>query len=526
MPSDLVNALEAAVTRLVTLVSDDEELRSSVHRLALAVARATEPMPPPGETTLPVVPQAVGIDTFERGPESAAGVGAAASSETIDAANVPLAAAEPLPELTLGRRRPSVEPAAPPSPWRLTDSSEIDLGIVESRCRLKAEGARWAATRRRLISQGAIYSAEIAPKDADIISRAKALPDCFLWMCHPSGPSPTDLTLYENVACCFDNVADVLALVRRVQDKPELLRGEFEQCLDLLAEAQSALRVAVETIGGKPDSDQWLAYRWIKLVGTENQIFVPRYMRLDDPADPTRWSDLAARIDAVDSRIQEVLNREKQRHKSLSKIRHKASQMLESPDSAEANWSAIIPIIDDLVAGGLPPSNVELRELLVPVIETLPDALDLPKNVALVFREIDRYLATVLAPDAEAPAPPSATVAEVARLLRGRSMVLIGGERRPGSYEALKNAFQLQELFWIETREHETVSKCEPYIARPEVAVVVLAIRWSSHSHGEAQSFCDKYGKPFVRLPGGYNPNQVAMQILSQCSERLAADRR
>src|SRR5262249_32543970 len=63
----------------------------------------------------------------------------------------------------------------------------------------------------------------------------------------------------------------------------------------------------------------------------------------------------------------------------------------------------------------------------------------------------------------------------------------------------------------------------EPYVARPDVAVVVLAIRWSSHSFGEVKEFCDQYGKPLGRLPGGYNPNQVALQILGQCSERLRA---
>ena len=51
--------------------------------------------------------------------------------------------------------------------------------------------------------------------------------------------------------------------------------------------------------------------------------------------------------------------------------------------------------------------------------------------------------------------------------------------------------------------------------------VVALAIRWASHSFGDVRAFCDRHGKPLVRLPGGYNPNQVATQILAQCSERL-----
>jgi len=64
---------------------------------------------------------------------------------------------------------------------------------------------------------------------------------------------------------------------------------------------------------------------------------------------------------------------------------------------------------------------------------------------------------------------------------------------------------------------------CPSHIARPEVALVVLAIRWSSHSFGDVKLFCDKYGKPLVRLPAGYNSNQVAAQVLAQCSTRLGA---
>ena len=98
---------------------------------------------------------------------------------------------------------------------------------------------------------------------------------------------------------------------------------------------------------------------------------------------------------------------------------------------------------------------------------------------------------------------------------------MIGGDRRLFTQEALKTAFRLKELIWIETREHESIEGFEAYIARSDVILVLLAIRWSSHSYGEAKVFCDKYGKPLVRLPGGYNPNQVAFQIMNQCGERL-----
>ena len=87
--------------------------------------------------------------------------------------------------------------------------------------------------------------------------------------------------------------------------------------------------------------------------------------------------------------------------------------------------------------------------------------------------------------------------------------------------DALAQAFGLRELIWIETREHQTHAVFEPYVARDDVAAVVLAIRWSSHGFGEVKEFCDKYGKPLVRLPAGYSPNQVAYHLLRQVGDRL-----
>jgi hypothetical protein len=51
--------------------------------------------------------------------------------------------------------------------------------------------------------------------------------------------------------------------------------------------------------------------------------------------------------------------------------------------------------------------------------------------------------------------------------------------------------------------------------------VVLLAIRWSSHSYGGIREFCEAAGKPLVRLPGGYGTNRVAREIVEQASEAL-----
>lgn len=106
-------------------------------------------------------------------------------------------------------------------------------------------------------------------------------------------------------------------------------------------------------------------------------------------------------------------------------------------------------------------------------------------------------------------------------MLRGRTVVLIGGIKRPLAAESLTQAFDLKELVWVEGRD-QTYAEFEPYVARPDVAAVILAIRWSRHGFGEVKEFCEKYDKPLVRLPGGYSPNQVALHIVNQIGERLS----
>ncbi len=80
---------------------------------------------------------------------------------------------------------------------------------------------------------------------------------------------------------------------------------------------------------------------------------------------------------------------------------------------------------------------------------------------------------------------------------------------------------ELSELKWITSREHESLDVFEPDITHPSTDVVVLMIRWSSHSYGGDRKFCEEHGKLFARLPRGYSPNQLAVQVMGQVGDRL-----
>jgi hypothetical protein len=164
-----------------------------------------------------------------------------------------------------------------------------------------------------------------------------------------------------------------------------------------------------------------------------------------------------------------------------------------------------------------------VRDLLLPVADEIPDSLDLTKNVKIVLRELEQYLTSRPVKEETAISPMLAEeVRRAAEFLRGRTLVLIGGLKRPLAADALTSALQIKELIWVEGRD-QTYELFEPHVARNDVAAVILAIRWSRHGFGEVKAFCDKYEKPLVRLPGGYSPNQVAYHIVSQVGERLGA---
>ena len=61
--------------------------------------------------------------------------------------------------------------------------------------------------------------------------------------------------------------------------------------------------------------------------------------------------------------------------------------------SSDEHWLALINVVDEIVRDGVPPSNREIRELLLPVIDELPALDEIPSGFRLVLREIDRFLA-------------------------------------------------------------------------------------------------------------------------------------
>jgi hypothetical protein len=404
----------------------------------------------------------------------------------------------------------------------LVQVADRDLLDIAERCTLKAQAAREMADWSRS-SRDETARARHKRQVEGLIAQARAVPDCYLFL-NTRELTSNDPAAFDTVAGCFDATAAIVALLHDIvmdADAPNL-----EQAMALAAEAQSALLHAVRATTYLNDKDQLRVFYWLRDTGEERRIFVQRYMRKNDVADPQRWPDLQRRIEGLADSVRNMQTRKLTKQHMMNKLRYHAKLIQSSPEADHAHdWDATLTAVEAMSKAGTPPSDVDIRGALLPIIESMPENVELTPSMALVVREIDHYLSTS---PAQADASPnnkpeamSDDVKRVATWLKGKSVLMIGGDKRPEPARALQTMFGLKELIWPETESHQSHYVFEPYIARSEVAIVLLAIRWASHGFSEVKALCDEHAKPLVRLRAGYNPNEVARQIVAQASNRL-----
>lgn len=410
--------------------------------------------------------------------------------------------------------------AAPVSRRRVSD-----LEPLARRMDLKADSCSWAVRRYDELVAGNGFD-PVKAEYEEIRGRAGTMQPCFLWMIHPDSQSigRDDWIRLEG---CYRACAEVLKTILEFPDayesEPELLK--------LLGETQSAIRAGMAACGAMPqwiDLDQQQVFEWCKAEGEVKRLFNP-YLGLDRLADPSLHGGMLARARKLHSDLKERKESVRERRRGLNTIRYHIEQLEDGAENTEHHWARIAEGVEMTLRGGAPPSLPELVDAIVPVADDVPEHILDHRGVRQVMRFVDQRLS---ASEARDPSPAltarTATpqVLLVREALRGSRVVLIGGEQRTHSKEVLEREFELAALEWPTSEEHQSISSFEPVIARSDTKLVIVMIRWASHSFEGVQEICRKYGKAFVRLPGGYNPSQVAHQIVEQASAQLGIQAR
>lgn len=277
---------------------EDRKLLEAISTLVEEVAELTADRP-----RLAAAVHTIAGHLFER---TAPEVGSLPPSDPVTAK--PVEGSAELPRLsrtvTPAVHRPQLSAATCENPKpRYSDVTDDDLSLMTTRCRLKAEGTLWALEREERLRDGADFHEEIRPSDQEIIQRAKQLPNCFLWMNQPRDDIWKQAGDFDVIADCFDALAESLAALDMSLDAgtPE----QFLEAVNLTAEAQSCLRTAVNRVENYPDSDQQMAYHWLRNRASQDRFYIARFMKISDPAEPDNAEAIMTKAQAIQTVLTE-----------------------------------------------------------------------------------------------------------------------------------------------------------------------------------------------------------------------------
>lgn len=209
----------------------------------------------------------------------------------------------------------------------------------------------------------------------------------------------------------------------------------------------------------------------------------------------------------------------------MNALRFQLGKLAQGSVDHEEPWAKLAVLVREALESPSKGESVDLRRRLEQFAQRIPERR-LPDDLFGLSRELER----VAKSGAHKPAPPKGpltAVEEVRALLRGRVILVIGGDPRREHQQKLRETFELSDVLWPPTSERNpTIAVFEPLVARPEVALVLLLIKLNRHGvTEELPALCERHGKPVVRLTAGYNPEQVAAQIQKQVGKRLADGR-
>lgn len=382
----------------------------------------------------------------------------------------------------------------------LSPSIISELGKIAEHLQLEARASRFVTSVRLAAPEASEHSVKSYIKEAKGVG-------VNLWMCRPTFTPPKNTAVLCRLAHCYDATAAAITLLLDAFKLNLNNSVSVEDCLAALAQAMVYLRLTVSQVSTACDKEQLALHKLLRQIGGTASLYLP--LRNVDCLPPTA-EEIAALKDKI-VEMQERLAKGQFYDKQLGILR----QQLDAMPTDVTQWIVVSKQVSRLVKNGMKASSTLIRDILLPVFESIPASDRYDAHFQAVIHAIDDYLES--RPDIDHSLnqeQPTEDVVAVRRMLEGRKLILIGGRCRKASQQKIEKAFALDELIWLSTKPHESVYNFKSTVQGTGVGAVLLAIRFASHTFGEIKEFCKEAGVPFVRLPAGYNANQVAHQIL------------
>jgi len=407
----------------------------------------------------------------------------------------------------------------------------VELPLVVRRARWKAAACRMALDLSEVAGAGPERE-DLLRLEADLRRRREGLEECPTWMLDPSRDGAGRGSL-NDAAACYETLALVAEGLVELENAGKLTPTPPAELLQLLAETQSALLAAVHACDQRGDSDQRDLFLWLKDQTIRHRIYVDRHMRLDDPADPARSQERAQRFRELSDRLLRGHNRRQFRGQLLNKIRFHVGKVREAEeagdhaDNGDHDWESVGLAADEWLRLGLPAEDADLLALLRPLAEEFAATRTLPGPLTRLLHKGKAPAPAPQLADSRAshddaagnlrPAP----LERVAELLEGkRAVIFVRGEDIV-MREPLSAALHLTQIRWVELPIEDPLETVEREIGAEDVDLVLIAERLPEQEYAEFKRLCLESGRPFVRLPAGLAPDQVAHQVLRQVGWRL-----
>jgi hypothetical protein len=395
----------------------------------------------------------------------------------------------------------------------------VDLELVPERLRLKSRACRWLA------EHGYTSDPLALGEQKALIAEGKET-RCYLWMFDLSLVNPNASEPFRLLAANYDATAQVTEHWLSISDHQSELG-----VAKLAAQAQAALRIAVSAVRNEPegtfpvlDKDQWAVFDELKRYSSERQVFLYG-LALKDNVDPAAYGERLEALAVFEGQLAREREQDKTRQNALKLLKYHVKKLQNKSHDPAHDWQRIVDAVDTLQGTGMPESDTKLREALAPVASLLPT--DTPhaqlNRILGALAEVEREKAARHAARLQAPTEDQAPeVTQVANLVQGRTLVIIGGRPNQNAVVQIETALRC-DVDWISAKPHTSPETFKPNILKKDVLLVLLLIRWSSHVFKNVDTFCAGHGKYLIRVPDGYNVKKLASVILEQAGDRLQA---
>jgi hypothetical protein len=522
--AEIIESLATVEEVIRDVAREDPDVRAALGRLASWLAELAAPVTDDAATELREVDD--GASPIETADESETAHAEAAREQPLGLTTLRIgddeivveargtdhelaaaARAQPPDAGDVSAQRPTGEP-----------TSEALLRNFARRCQTKAELCRWVKD----LPDVTLYTGwdeamrGLAP---DLHERVHADETLVRFGAMLRTRRPPDARL-ERLAKTYENTRLMLRLTAGLESRGGGDRTWREQCFMLLAETVSALRVQVLETLGVDDPDQDGAFNWLRERTQAERIYVARHMRLDDPADPAAHDERHKRIRTLEERIRRTRAYERRQDHEVRRIGRLVRLISGGADDAAKYWGKLDHAMVRICDGGISPRHQQLRRLLAPLAGETPIDMALSPTLTTALEASEQW--ALRQAEAERRREPP-EVGRVRRVLEGRRVVIIGGDRREAQEEKLCRQLGLAGVEWVETSPHTSVETFRAPITRDGVAVVLLLIRWSSHSYGEVKQICRDHERALVRVKAGYSLNRIAVEICRQVIDQLEA---